>query len=221
MKKHKFIYWWRLFTVVFFILICLRLIFLSKKVVYKGYEAVNPLEIEFEIDLCYKTHIESNYCFQINGEKGVKINKTDFKDEIELPISCYTKEFRSKTVKDIISEFEKWGISKLVTVETETIDVNKTKLLKYLLYDGNVCVKHKFVIPSSKKERSKFVIKSNQNNTQKYEGYISYSRTYEKDGKYSTEKTHLFKRYCWEEAYKTYKCTETRKNITFVVDHYS
>ena len=223
MKKHKLIYWWRVFTVVLFILICLRLVFLRREVVYKGYEATNPVKIEFEIDLCYKTYIESDHCFQINGTSYDEINKTVFNDEIELPISCYTKKFRSKPVKDIISEFENWNISKLAIVKSETSDINKANL-QYLLFDGNVCVKHEFVIPSRKNETSTFVIKSNQNNNQKFEVYLTYTRTYGKGGKYRTKKTHLFTRNCWgkgKNSEKAYKCTETGKNIIFEIDYYS
>ena len=224
MSKYNFTKLWQAFTIFLFTLISVNLLLLCREVIYVGYYPLDSYSYQpmFEIDLCYRTYIESDQCEP--DSTGKKIDKLEFNCDLELPIGCYTKGLRLKRVNEIIDKFKGCKISDWFTVKTETNLVIKTGK-ELWLFNGFVCVKHKFKI-NNKKEKSRYLIRNSTEHPkaalQPFDAYITYSRDFIKTReKYGTKKTHLFKRNCWRIDNNTSKCTETGKKLIFETEYYS
>ena len=220
--KSKFTKIWQGSTILLFTLTCVHLIFLSREVVYVGYYAENPNssslddQPKFQIDLCYRTYIESDQC-ELDSS-GTKLNKLGFNCSLDLPIGCYTDGFRQKKVSEIIAKFNECHILDWMSVKTKTKDVVEDGK-ELWLFNGFICAKYKFII-NNEKQKSLYVIQNSTKHPkaalQPFDGYITHSRKSIENGeKYSSKKTHFFKRNCWKIDVETSQCTETGKKLVF------
>ena len=225
MSKYNFITAWQALTIILFTLISIHLILLGREVVYVGYYPKDSYSYQsvFELDLCYRTYIESDQC-ELDSS-ATKLDKLEFNCSLELPIGCYTAGFRQKKVSEIIAKFNECHILDWVSVKPKTQEVEKIGK-ELWLFDGFICAKHKFLI-NNKKEKTLYLIQQNlvghpEAALQPFDGYITYSRAFNKSNeKYGTKKTHLFKRNCWKIDSETSKCTETGKKLIFETEYHS
>ena len=216
MKRPKFINCWRVFTVISFLLICVHIYLLSKETFHKVATPEKDFEAFFDIDLCYETNIEKDYCDTLDAP-DVKTLKQPFFCDFQDPIGCYTRDFQSKTASEIIREFKQCNISLWPTVEIKTEKVRNIET-EHLLFNGFICLRRKFVI-ENKNENSQYVIRSK--NFHKFNAYISYSRNYKLGGEFRSKRAILFARDCWKTKDGRSKCTETENKLVFDVEYYS
>ena len=224
MDKYSFAKFWQAFTIFLLTLISIHLWLLSREVIYVGYypKSTSSYQPMFEIDLCYRTYIESDQCEP--DSTGKKIDKLEFNCDLELRIGCYTEVLRPKKASKIIDKFKECDISNWFSVKTETALVIKTGK-ELWLFNGFVCVKHKFQI-NNKKVKSQYLIQNSTEHPkaalQPFDAYMTYSREFSESGeKYGTKKTHFFRRNCWKIDNETSKCTETDKKLIFETNFYS
>lgn len=216
--------YYRAFVCCGFALVVWRIVALTRQVSFEDIRAYKSKSVEIEIDICYPLEL-LNETYEIEENQEYKnVDKVEFDEtcNFEFPLAHYTKGFKEKTAKEIISKFEQCAIENLALVEisNETIGKQVSSEIGYILYFGKICVQHKheFLINKSNELIEMKIIA--QENIQTFDVYASFARNYENE-KYRSVKKHLVKRNCWLESDGEQICLESNKGLILDLIYFS
>lgn len=162
--------------------------------------------IKISLFICYKLELSKDEC-TISSDR--KMPKEDFTCDFEHPISCYTKGFKDKTIKEIIGLFKKCNLTKLTRIGFFIKgDGTRTKITTKLirndelqLFFDQICVINTYEYTNTKNNDAKFALDT--------EHQLPYSVKAAVD--YDTERPSsivpVFKRFCYfNDLKKSYSC---------------